>query len=67
MIAMIAMIVLPALFERYERIDTYIEHLHWVGFAGSNPVAPTIEMPGHKAVCFVTFFDAAAKCCFIPK
>ena len=30
-------------------------HLHTVGVAGSNPVAPTIELPGHKAVCFVTF------------
>jgi hypothetical protein len=24
-------------------------------------------MPGHKAVCFVTFFDTGAKHCFIPK
>lgn len=34
-------------------------HLHTVGVAGSNPVAPTIELPGQKLVCFWLF-------CFAP-
>lgn len=34
-------------------------HLHTVGVAGSNPVAPTIELPGQKFVCFWLF-------CFAP-
>lgn len=38
-----------------------------VEVSGSKPLSPTIEIPGHKAVCFVTFFDAGAKHCFIPK
>ena len=36
-------------------------YLVTVEVTGSKPVSPTIETPGHKAVCLVTFFDASAK------
>ena len=42
-------------------------HLHTVGVAGSNPVAPTIELPGQKLVCFWLFYFADVFIIVIPE
>ena len=51
--------VLPAVIAFNDLHRLYIKGFHTVGVAGSNPVAPTIELPGQKFVCFWLF-------CFAP-
>ena len=38
-----------------------------MGVAGSNPVAPTIELPGQKLVCFWLFYFTDVFIIVIPE
>lgn len=48
------------------RAASYLNPSHG-GVAGSNPVAPTIELPGQKLVCFWLFYFADVFIIVIPE